>query len=105
MFAQTSKEVVQKASHVPSRLHVFTALSSLAVNPRKMNFMVFSRTGVPQLLENVLYNGVSITQVFFLKYLGFYIDCNLSWKKHGEIVSAKAARGLGVIRRLKKCSR
>ena len=64
--------------------------------------MVFSRTGVPELLENVLYNGVRITQVFFCKYLGFYIDCILSWKKHGEIVSAKSARGLGVMRRLKK---
>jgi len=31
-----------------------------------------------------------------------YIDCNLSWKKQGEIVSAKAARGLGVMRRLEK---
>ena len=65
MFARTSKEVVQKANHVLFRLHVFTALSSLAVNPRKTNFMACSRTGVPELLENVLFNGASITEVFF----------------------------------------
>ena len=35
VFARTSKEVVQKANHVLSRLHVFTALSSLAVNQEK----------------------------------------------------------------------
>ena len=36
-----------------------------------------------------------------MRYLGFQLDCNLSWKNHSDIVATKVARGLGILRRLK----
>jgi len=36
-----------------------------------------------------------------LRYLGFHIDSNLSWKHHSDIISTKVARGVGILKRLK----
>ena len=36
-----------------------------------------------------------------MRYLGFQLDCNLSWKNHSDLVADKVARGLGILRRLK----
>ena len=36
-----------------------------------------------------------------VRYLGFQLDCNLSWKNHSDLVAAKVARGSGILRQLK----
>ena len=40
-------------------------------------------------------------QTFSVKYLSFYLDCNLSWNLHCDSVAAKVERGLGLIRTLR----
>ena len=51
--------------------------------------------------SKVLLGEKHILQVKSLRYLGFHIDSNLSWKHHSEIIPAKIARGVGILRRLK----
>ena len=51
--------------------------------------------------SKVLLGEKSILQVKSLRYLGFHIDSNLSWKHHSDIISTKVARGVGILKRLK----
>lgn len=95
-------ELINKVNMVLNYLNVFTTLSMLAVNVKKTNFMVFSRIGKPiDLGGRILFSGNSLEQVDLVRYLGFYLDCNMSWKHHSDLVASKVARGLGIIRRLK----
>jgi len=50
--------------------------------------------------DKICLNGLFLNQGFSVKYLGFYLDCNLSWKLHCDAVAAKVARGLSTLRRL-----
>ncbi len=38
-----------------------------------------------------------------MKYLGVYLDCNLTFDKHVEYIADKAAKKLGVIRKVNEC--
>ena len=99
--AQSLEELVDKANRTLENLLVFTSLSYLAVNTSKTNYMIFSRVGKIVNSASVVFENLSLSQVFENKYLGFYVDNNLSWKKHMNMISSKLARGLGVMRRLK----
>ena len=37
-----------------------------------------------------------------MRYLGFILDQDLSWRRHADVVACKVARGLGILRRFKK---
>ena len=105
MFTVTSfceKKLIEKANKALNELARFMRFSCLSVNVFKTNFMTFCRIGTPIILNNkICLNGVFLKQAFSVKYLGFYLDCNLSWKLHCDAVAAKVARGLGLVRRLR----
>ena len=48
----------------------------------------------------VLLCGNPVVQVNSLRYLGFFIDSNLTWKLHSDTISAKIARIVGILRRV-----
>jgi hypothetical protein len=44
--------------------------------------MVCSRIGKPKDLGGrILFSGKYLEQVNLMRYLGFYLDCNISWKR------------------------
>ena len=51
--------------------------------------------------NNIFCGRLPIKQVFEIRYLGFYLDNNISWKKHCSVIGAKISRGLGILRRVK----
>ena len=51
--------------------------------------------------SKVLFGEKPILQVISLRYLGFHIASNLSWKHHSDIISTKVARGGGILKSLK----
>jgi hypothetical protein len=77
--------------------------NKLSINTSKTKFMVFHRQQMqynPADIKITL-NGVHIENVSNLKFLGVYIQENLSWKIHANYISKKIAKGLGVLHRLK----
>jgi len=95
--------IVLKVNGVLQNFHVFTRLSLLSVNVAKTNFILYSRVGKPNDINGrILFDNKHIVQVQEIRYLGFYIDCNVPWKCHSEVVTTKIAHGLGAIQRFKK---
>ena len=77
-------------------------MSLLSVNVAKTNFILYTRVGKPNDINGkILFDNKHVVQVQEIGYLGFYIDCNLSWKRQSDIVATKVARGLGAIQRFK----
>ncbi len=52
--------------------------------------------------NNLHFDGHVVKRVDF-QYLGFYIDCKLSWVNHLTHVSNKINRGLGMLKRCCCC--
>ena len=93
---------MSKVNIVLRSFYVFTSLSSLPVNVAKANFMLYSRVGKPQDIDSsIMFENKPVLQVQEIRYLGFYIDFNLSWKRHRDVVAAKVARGLSANGRFK----
>ena len=100
----TVEELVDNANNALRGLHSFVSERLLPVNAKKTNYMIFKRTGTHgELLQPITFNGVKIDRTEETRYLGCAIDCNLSWKKHSDIVSSKVSRVVGILRRFKKC--
>jgi hypothetical protein len=75
----------------------------LVVNCSKSNFVIFSRVGVrlPSLRFVVIDDRTSISRVENIRYLGFQLDSNLSFKSHIDKVKLKISRNVGMIYLLK----
>ena len=59
--------------------------------------------GEPQDINGkILFAKEPVKQVHETRYLGFYLDYNLSWKRHSDVVATKVAQGVGAIRHFKK---
>ena len=102
MSSRMIDDLLLKVNRVLKSFYVFTSLSLLSVNVKKTNFMIFRRVGKPPSVDGeIFFNGKPLSQVHEVRYLGFQLDCNLSWKHHSDLVAAKVARGLGILRRLK----
>ena len=98
--AKTLEELVQKANRALQGLSDFVGISLLSINAAKSNYILFSRTGVsPNLPSEIAINGDVLKRVEEVRYLGFILDQNLSWRRHGDVVACKVARGLGILRR------
>ena len=94
--------LVLKVNGVLRNFHVFTRLSLLSVNVAKTNFVLYTRVGKPiDIKGKNLFDNKHVVQVWEICYLGFYIDFNLSWKHHSDIVATMVARDLGAIQRFR----
>ena len=93
--------LILKVNGVLRNFHVFTRLSLLSVNVAKTNVILHARVGKPNdINRKILFDNKHVVQD--IRYLGFYLDCNLSWKRRSDINATKVARGLGAIQRFKK---
>src|SRR6218665_592622 len=74
----------------------------LTLNLEKRNLIIFKshRKSMPLANEmSLVINGVPITQVITTKFLGVYVDQNLTWKEHIKNISNKIAKNVGIIAR------
>ena len=84
---KTVQEFVDNANNSLGGLNSFVSESLLAVNAKKTIYMIFKRTGTHgELPQPIRFNAVKIDRIEETRYLGFVIDCNLSWKKHSDFV-------------------
>ena len=76
----------------------------LLLNPNKSNCIVFTgpRNKQPEdPNKSIILNNVAIKRVSNVKFLDVIIDEHLTWKSHINLVKSKAAKMIGIIKRLK----
>ena len=75
--------------------------NKLSVNVDKAKWSLFhplsKRQFFPQTLSNLPIEDIHIKREHVTKILGVFIDENLSWKQHIEIISSKISKSIGIL--------
>ena len=80
VIGKSVEDLIEITNVALENLSQFTKHSFIAVNIEKTNYMIFSRIGkVVNNCHSILLQGVSISQVFQCRYLGFFFYVNFSW--------------------------
>ena len=93
-------ELCNKVSGEMNKLNVWFAINKLSLNVSKTNFMVFSRS-LRNMPCKVYINEVEIERVYITKFLGVYIDAELSWETQIVNVKNKLFRNIAVMKKVK----
>ena len=84
-FASMNKEIENVSRWFKS--------NKLSLNADETTSLLFhplsKRQSLPQTLPNLLIENIHIKREYVTKFLGVFIDENLSWKQHIDIVSVK----------------
>ena len=76
--------------------------NKLSLNIKKTHFMVFtSKNKTPTNMELHI-GGQPIEKVEHTKFLGVILDHKITWKKHINYISNKIAKGIGIIKKVRK---
>lgn len=76
--------------------------NKLSINVLKTNYVIFSsRQNRYYNNGNIYINGTALNQAESIKFLGTYINENLSWSKHINVLVSKISKNVGVMNRLK----
>lgn len=100
---KTKKEVEQATTENLSNIIRFFSQNQILLNFTKTNFMEFSskfRNNVDSI--KIRMNNTELKQVHTTKFLGLYIDNNLSWDSHVSHVAKRVALGNFVLYRLSR---
>ena len=77
------------------------SVNKLSLNDYKIKWSLFhplsKRQFLPQTLPNLLIEDIHIKREHVTKFLGVFIDENLSWKQHIEIPSSKIYKSIGIL--------
>ena len=100
-----AEEILRRLQEVLKRMDDWFKTQELDINYSKTNFMIFHKSNDNSINDINLVlscNGKLITRVYEFKYLGIFLDCHLSFKKHYEYVSNKVSSAIGIISRMKR---
>ena len=81
--------------------------NKLSINVKKSNCVLFRPRQKPLPFTLVIklpdnFNiFTNLEQINFIKYLGVFIDSDLSWKHHINYISQKVSRSVGIIAKLR----
>ena len=95
------EDVISNLQHDSNICLTWYQENGMAANPSKFQFMLSSMSAV----ENVkiqINDGVTIVSEPFVKALGVYIDCKLSFSYHVKHCCTKAARQLNALSRISR---
>ena len=76
--------------------------NKLSLNVQKTKLMTFHRKQKQIKEANIVVNGITIERVESFNFLGFFIDEDLSWKKHNDVVRNNISKVVGILYRLNK---
>ena len=84
------------------KISAWLKIDKLSLNIDKTHFMLFKgkrkiRKGIEIKIDNRMINQVSET-----KFLGIYIDENLSWKSHIQNITQNVARATGILYKVRQ---
>ena len=75
--------------------------NKLTINYTKSEYMIITNKKLKHKFE-IKINNICLTEADSVKYLGVFIDKNLTWKPHIAAISTKIARGSWALTRLKR---
>ena len=77
--------------------------NKLSLNISKTKYSLFhstrKRKDIPNILPPLHIDNVPVKREFVTKFLGVYLDENISWKHHINIVSTKVCKSIGILYR------
>ena len=72
-------------------------LMLIKLNGPYFTLSLSKRQFLPQTFPNLLIEDIHIKREHVTKFLGVFIDENLSWKQHIEILSSKISKSIGIL--------
>ena len=103
-FSHESLEQIQTTlTSALNKISSWLKANKLTLNVKKSNLVLFSIGKNHKNKENIklTISNEELEQKDYAKYLGIYIDKNLSWRKQIENTTHKLNRGIGIWRKLR----
>jgi exonuclease III len=93
--------VINSMNQELSNVVLWLNSNKLSLNIDKSNFMIFSRQKIRN-HDSIYLNNIPLQRITETKFLGVYIDENLSWKRHVIYTRNKIAKGIGLLIKARK---
>lgn len=87
-----------------SKLIHWLTINNLKINLTKTHYMNFKNKNAKSIPLSIVYNNATVSEVTSTKFLGIYIDSNMSWKTHVSSVCSKLHQFSYALYMLKKVS-
>ena len=90
------------ANDMLAEIFIWTTSNKLSINFEKTNYMIFKPSKIINDFINnyklkIVINDKIINRVNIVKYLGLYIDENLTWSEHIKQLTSKLSSLIGII--------
>ena len=99
--ASTIEEIHDQLTNLITKLLEWVNSNGLALNLKKTNYMIFSRSNV-DLPKPLSISNIPIERKTEARFLGVIIDETLNWTRHVKTVISKMSRYVGIMYKLKK---
>ena len=99
--ASTINEIYDQLINLTTKLLEWIKSNGLALNLKKTNYMIFSRSKV-DLPKPLLISDTLIDRKTEARFLGVIIDESLNWSRHVNTILSKMSRYVGIMYKLKK---
>ena len=83
-------------------IYYWLLTNKLTLNVTKSNYVIFHVPNKKIDDMTIKINNQTLSRKILIKYLGVWIDENLSWKQHISHVSLKLSRSIGLLYKLKR---
>ena len=103
LIGKDPNELIEIMNGELKKLLLWLYINKLTLNIKKTQFMIFCPPRKkPDISVALVINDETINQVIKTKFLGVIIDADLKWNFHINYISAKIAKGIGVISKARK---
>ena len=104
LSSQNLNQLKKKTNYEIKKIFNWLVANRLTLNIKKSQFMIISkRKGIIKNSFRLKINGVSLERCSSYKYLGLFIDEELTWKNHVKHVCQKISKACGIISKIRHC--
>jgi hypothetical protein len=95
------KTLFEDVNRELEKLTVWFQANKLSLNVNKTKWSLFHSASkkrfLPEFLPGLSINGIEIKRDIITKFLGVYIDENISWKYHIDTICTKVSKSIGIL--------
>ena len=85
-----------------SKIQEWLRANKLSLNVKKTHYMIFCGRGKKAEDVPMIINGEVVERVYVTKFLGVYIDAQLSWKHHIDYTCKKLSKSIGILSKARR---